>query len=53
MSAHSESGKLTSLFIKKAAAAFINDAHVSKHWEALNYLGKPIIDKAFEEYESF
>ena len=53
MSAHSESGKLTSLFIKKAAAAFINDAHVSKNWEALNYLGKPIIDKAFEEYESF
>jgi hypothetical protein len=53
MSAHSESGKLTSLFIKKAATAFINDAHVSKHWEALNYLGKPIINKAFEEYESF
>jgi N-dimethylarginine dimethylaminohydrolase len=53
MSAHSESGKLSSLFIKKAAAAFINDAHVSKHWEALNYLGKPIIDKAFDEYESF
>ena len=53
MNAHSESGKLTSLFIKKAAAALIDDAHVSKHWEALNYLGKPIIDKAFEEYESF
>jgi len=53
MSAHSESGKLTSLFIKKAAAAFIDEPHVSKHWEALNYLGKPIIDKAFEEYEAF
>jgi len=53
MSAHSESGKLTSVFIKKAVAAFIEEAHVSKHWEALNYLGKPIIDKAFEEYEAF
>ena len=53
MSAHSESGKLKSLFIKKAAAAFIDDAHISKHWEALNYLGKPDITKALEEYEAF
>ena len=53
MSAHSESGKLTSLFIKKAAAAFIDDAHISKHWEALNYLGKPDITKAVAEYEAF
>jgi len=53
MSAHSESGKLISLFIKKASAAFIDDAHVSKHWEALNYLGKPDIAKALEEYEAF
>ena len=53
MSAHSESGKLTSLFIKKAAAAFIDDAHISKHWEALNYLGKPDITKALTEYEAF
>ena len=53
MSAHSESGKLKSVFIKKAAAAFIDEAHVSNHWEALNYLGKPIIEKALEEYEAF
>jgi N-dimethylarginine dimethylaminohydrolase len=53
MSAHSESGKLTSLFIKKAAAAFIDELHVSQHWEALNYLGKPIIEQAFLEYEAF
>ena len=53
MSAHSESGKLKSFFIKKASAAFIDDAHISKHWEALNYLGKPDITKALEEYEAF
>jgi N-dimethylarginine dimethylaminohydrolase len=53
MSSHSESGKLNSLFIKKAATAFINDAHIAKHWEALNYLGKPSIDKALAEYEAF
>ncbi len=53
MSAHSESGKLKSVFIKRAKDAFIDDAHVSKHWESLNYLGKPDIQKAFSEYEAF
>jgi len=53
MSAHSEFGKLKSLFIKKAKAAFINDAHISEHWEALNYLGKPDMHKALEEYNAF
>ncbi|MEN9696840.1 MAG: hypothetical protein RLZ56_261 [Bacteroidota bacterium] len=53
MSAHSEFGKLKSLFIKKAAAAFISDVHVTEHWEALNYLGKPTIEKAFAEYDAF
>ena len=53
MSAHSESGKLISVFIKKAAAAFMDDAHISKHWEALNYLGKPEMGKALVEYEAF
>ena len=41
------------MFIKKASAAFINDAHISQHWEALNYLGKPDINIALEEYDAF
>lgn len=53
MSAHSESGHLKSVFIKRAKDAFIDDAHVTKHWKALNYLGKPDIQKAFSEYEAF
>lgn len=53
MSAHSESGKLKSVFIKKATSAFIDDAHISKHWEALNYLGKPDINIALQEYDAF
>lgn len=53
MSSHSESGKLTSLFLKKASAAFINDAHISKYWASLNYLEKPFIEKALAEYEAF
>lgn len=53
MSAHSESGQLKSVFIKKVAAAFIDDAHISQHWEALNYLAKPDIIKALQEYDAF
>ena len=51
--AHSEFGKLKSVFIKKASAAFINHSHVEKYWAALNYLGMPDIDKAFIEYAAF
>jgi N-dimethylarginine dimethylaminohydrolase len=50
---HSESGKLKFLFIKKVSAAFIDDAHIEKHWANLNYLDKPIIHNALAEYESF
>ena len=53
MSSHSGSGKLTSLFLKKASAAFIDDAHISKYWASLNYLEKPLIEKALAEYEAF
>ena len=53
MSTHSESGQLKSVFIKRAKDAFIDDAHITKHWEALNYLGKPEINKALIEYEAF
>jgi N-dimethylarginine dimethylaminohydrolase len=53
MRAHSESGKLKSVFIKRAKDAFIDEAHIAKYWEALNYLGKPEINKAFIEYEAF
>ena len=31
----------------------MNDAHISQHWEALNYLGKPDIAKALQEYDAF
>ncbi len=51
--AHSEFGKLKTLFIKKASAAFINDAHIHQHWEALNYLGKPDMTKVLVEYDVF
>jgi len=51
--AHSEFGKIKSLFIKKASAAFINEEHIQQHWTSLNYLGKPEIKKALAEYDAF
>ena len=37
---HSEYGKIKSVFIKKASAAFVNDENINTQWKALNYLGK-------------
>jgi N-dimethylarginine dimethylaminohydrolase len=51
--AHSEYGKLQSVFIKKVKDAFIDDEHINNHWQALNYLGKPALDNAIKEYEAF
>jgi N-dimethylarginine dimethylaminohydrolase len=50
---HSEIGKIKSLFIKKAGAAFINDDNIQKQWAALNYLSKPDLPKSIAEYEYF
>jgi len=53
MSAHSEYGAIKSIFIKSAPAAFIDQAHIKKHWEALNYLGEPNMVTAVNEYLAF
>jgi N-dimethylarginine dimethylaminohydrolase len=53
MTCHSDIGKIKTLFIKNVQQAFINDAHIEQHWKALNYLGKPSLDKAVAEYETF
>ncbi|NBR57377.1 MAG: hypothetical protein EBU05_10170, partial [Chitinophagia bacterium] len=50
---HSEFGKLKTVFIKKASAAFINEEHIEQHWDVLNYLGKPDMTKALIEYDAF
>ena len=51
--AHSETGKIKSLFIKNAAQAFIDDAHIDQYWEKLHFLGKPDFQTALKEYEKF
>ena len=50
---HSETGKIKSLFIKNVQQALISDAHIEKHWAALNYLSKPDLNNAIVEYENF
>jgi len=50
---HSDIGKIKSLFIKNVAEAFISDAHIDSHWKELNYLGKPHMENALKEYDSF
>jgi N-dimethylarginine dimethylaminohydrolase len=51
--AHSEFGKLKTVFLKKASAAFINEEHIQQYWESLNYLGKPYMTQALTEYDAF
>lgn len=50
---HSDIGTLQSVFLKKATDAFIDDEHISQHWQKLNFLSKPSITKAIEEYYAF
>lgn len=50
---HSEVGKLTSVFIKKAQQAFISEEKIKQEWSELNYLAKPDFNKAIEEYTHF
>lgn len=51
--AHSDTGKIKSLFIKHVQQAFINDSHIEQYWKPLNFLGKPDFSKASAEYDTF
>lgn len=53
LTAHSETGKLQSLFIKKVEQAFISEAHINEHWQELNFLSKPDLNNASEEFTAF
>lgn len=52
-SAHSEIGKIKSVFIKPVNQAFIGDSHINQNWKGLNYLSRPDFSEAFNEYENF
>lgn len=50
---HSESGRLQSVLIKPVAHAFQDTRRIDAEWEALNYLGRPDMEKAKAEYLAF
>lgn len=50
---HSEYGKLKSIVIKPAQAAFVSDKHIDNQWKALNFLSKPNLEIAKQEYQVF
>jgi N-dimethylarginine dimethylaminohydrolase len=50
---HSEFGKIKNLWIKRASAAFIDQATLNTEWEALNYLDCPNYTEAIDEYGQF
>ncbi len=49
----SEFGKIKSIYIKKVIDAFVNNETISKEWKPLNFLSKPDLDKAKDEYKKF
>ncbi|MEO5979708.1 MAG: arginine deiminase family protein [Chryseolinea sp.] len=53
LTCHSEVGALRSTYIKRAEDAFVDDATVSLEWKALNFLGKPDLDKSLIQYKGF
>ncbi len=50
---HSEYGRILSMWIKPADAAFVDQNTLSDQWEPLNYLSEPDFEKALEEYKEF
>jgi N-dimethylarginine dimethylaminohydrolase len=49
----SEYGKIKSVFIKKAADAFVDDEMIDRDWKKLNFLSRPDLSKANQEYTKF
>ncbi|HWA34131.1 MAG TPA: arginine deiminase family protein [Cyclobacteriaceae bacterium] len=49
----SEYGKIKSVFIKKATDAFVDDQMIDRDWKKLNFLSRPNLSTANEEYAKF
>jgi N-dimethylarginine dimethylaminohydrolase len=50
---HSEYGKLRSVFLKRPEQAFVSDEQLERQWKELNYLSKPDLQRAINEYRHF
>ncbi|MEM6316860.1 MAG: arginine deiminase family protein [Bacteroidota bacterium] len=53
LTAHSEYGRIETVFIKKVDDAFLDKYTIESNWKDLNYLGKPDFDRAKIEYQNF
>ena len=49
----SDFGKIKSIFIKRAEEAFVNETQIEREWKKLNFLSKPNLQKAKQEYLEF
>ncbi len=49
----SEFGKIKSIFIKNVSKAFVSEQQITREWKDLNFLGKPDLNKAIQEYSKF
>lgn len=49
----SDIGKIKTVYIKRAADAFIDEDTMREQWESLNFLDKPVLGSAMLEYEVF
>lgn len=50
---HSEYGKIRTIFIKNAEAAFVDDQKLGDEWRDLNFLSKPDFKNSRTEYAAF
>jgi N-dimethylarginine dimethylaminohydrolase len=53
ISYQSEYGELKSLLLKHPRNSFLSEKYLEENWQGLNYLSKPDLNKAIEEYEKF
>src|SRR5690349_8993548 len=53
ITSHAEFGPIRSLMLKKAADAFVGQAHLSSKWKELNFTAEPDMPTAVTEYEKF
>jgi len=51
--AHSEYHKLELVYLKSIRDGFLDQAHIDRQWNSLNYLARPSFDEAIEEYKQF
>lgn len=49
----SEYGRIKTILLKNAEAAFVDEKTLEKQWQPLNFLSKPHLEEAVKEYRQF